>query len=172
MVSIGDESFKKEVFQSHSEIIELLNSAHHASQKNAIDPMEKAITEAMETNNKSTTVPLDLIKEYPLSKALLAMTRLMDAGTRAQMGRAARAFAVANRVDEPFTAVLDSETLRRRLRKEKKADESRARPIIIDKFSHVGGAAGMAPKTLRAANELSEFEEGGLVDDLIPGAAE
>jgi Ca2+-transporting ATPase len=78
MVSIGDESFKKEVFQSHTEILELLNSAHHASPKDAIDPMEKAITEAMETNVKSTTVPLDLIKEYPLSKALLAMTRLME----------------------------------------------------------------------------------------------
>ncbi len=113
-----------------------------------------------------------MVRGHEVASLQAAMTRLMDADTRAQMGRAARAFAVANRVDEPFTAVLDSETLRRRLRKKKRADESRARPIIIDKFSHVGGAAGMAPKTLRAANELSEFEDGGLVDDLIPGAAE
>jgi glycosyltransferase involved in cell wall biosynthesis len=46
---------------------------------------------------------------------LEAMTALMDSETRARMGRNARAFIEANRVDEPFSAVLDSESYRRRL---------------------------------------------------------
>jgi glycosyltransferase involved in cell wall biosynthesis len=50
-----------------------------------------------------------------------AMARLMDAETRLHMGRMARAFAEANRVDEPFTAVLDSEAYRRRLLEERNA---------------------------------------------------
>jgi len=48
-----------------------------------------------------------------------AMMRLMDGPIRFQMGRMARAFAEANRVDEPFTAILDSETYRRRLQAQK-----------------------------------------------------
>jgi glycosyltransferase involved in cell wall biosynthesis len=44
-----------------------------------------------------------------------AMVLLMDPETRARMGRNARAFVEQNRVDEPFTAVLDSEAYRRRL---------------------------------------------------------
>ena len=44
-----------------------------------------------------------------------AMDRLMDPDLRARMGRAARAFCVENRVDEPFTAVFDSELYRRRV---------------------------------------------------------
>jgi 16S rRNA C1402 (ribose-2'-O) methylase RsmI len=44
-----------------------------------------------------------------------AMVSLIDAPTRLQMGRMARAFAEANRVEEPFTAILDSEAYRRRL---------------------------------------------------------
>lgn len=39
------------------------------------------------------------------------------------MGQAARIFAETNRVDEPFTAVLDSEAYRRQLRKRKRAQE-------------------------------------------------
>jgi glycosyltransferase involved in cell wall biosynthesis len=48
-----------------------------------------------------------------------AMTRLMDRSTRLEMGRMARAFAEANRVEEPFSAILDSEAYRRRLLEEK-----------------------------------------------------
>ena len=50
-----------------------------------------------------------------------AMLRLMDGSLRIEMGRAARAYAEVNRVDEPFTAVLDSEAYRRQLRKKKRA---------------------------------------------------
>ena len=45
-----------------------------------------------------------------------AMVSLMDEPTRVRMGRMARTFAEANRVEEPFTAILDSEAHRRRLR--------------------------------------------------------
>jgi len=44
-----------------------------------------------------------------------AMRVLMDEPTRVRMGQMARTFAEANRVDEPFTAILDSDAYRRRL---------------------------------------------------------
>ena len=47
-----------------------------------------------------------------------AMVMLMDEPTRLRMGQLARTFAEANRVDEPFTAILDSETHRRRLQEQ------------------------------------------------------
>ncbi len=49
-----------------------------------------------------------------------AMRSLMNHGVRQKMGKNARAFAVANRVDEPFTAILDSDALRRRQKKDEK----------------------------------------------------
>lgn len=52
---------------------------------------------------------------------LEAMTELMDPATRARMGQNARRFAEKNRVDEPFTAIFDSEEYRRRVRAAKKA---------------------------------------------------
>jgi glycosyltransferase involved in cell wall biosynthesis len=45
-----------------------------------------------------------------------AMRVLMDEPTRFRMGRMARKFAETNRMDEPFSAILDSEAHRRRLR--------------------------------------------------------
>jgi glycosyltransferase involved in cell wall biosynthesis len=44
-----------------------------------------------------------------------AMVTLMDAPTRVRMGQMARSFAEINKVEEPFTAILDSEAYRRRL---------------------------------------------------------
>ncbi len=49
-----------------------------------------------------------------------AMTTLMDPITRSKMGLAAREFAESNRVDEPFTAVLDSENYRRHAKQKKR----------------------------------------------------
>lgn len=68
-----------------------------------------------------------------------AMTALMDPELRARMGRNARAFAVANRVDAPFTAILDSEAYRRRLAEERqRADapvlELLRRPADLDEL--------------------------------------
>lgn len=53
-----------------------------------------------------------------------AMAALMDPELRAHLGRNARAFAVANRVDAPFTAILDSEAYRRRLAEERLRPEA------------------------------------------------
>lgn len=44
-----------------------------------------------------------------------AMLALMDPALRARMGRSARAFAEAHRVDAPFSAIFDAEAHRRRL---------------------------------------------------------
>lgn len=44
-----------------------------------------------------------------------AMLTMMDGPARCSMGEMARRFAEANRVDEPFTAILDSEAYRARL---------------------------------------------------------
>jgi glycosyltransferase involved in cell wall biosynthesis len=51
-----------------------------------------------------------------LSDAMLA---LMDEPTRLKMGQMARSFSEANRVDEPFMAILDSDAYRLRLKEEK-----------------------------------------------------
>jgi glycosyltransferase involved in cell wall biosynthesis len=54
------------------------------------------------------------------AQALLgAMRRLMDDATRERMGQAARAFAEENDVREPFSAILDSKSYRKRRRSEK-----------------------------------------------------
>ena len=59
-----------------------------------------------------------------------AMNRLMDPELRTRMGLAARAFSELNRVDEPFTAVFDSESYRRRAADAKDAVASVSRRSI------------------------------------------
>jgi glycosyltransferase involved in cell wall biosynthesis len=56
-----------------------------------------------------------------------AMLALMNPATRSRMGQMARTFAVANRVDEPFTAILDSDAYRRRIEERKSA----AQPDVL-----------------------------------------
>jgi glycosyltransferase involved in cell wall biosynthesis len=52
------------------------------------------------------------------SRALsMAMRQLMNPEFRQRLGTAARQFAVDNRIDEPFTAILDADRYRRRLRR-------------------------------------------------------
>jgi Ca2+-transporting ATPase len=55
---------------------EVLSSAMKASSENPVDPMEKAIHEAS-TGTTSGKSPLRLIREYPLSADLLAMSRIV-----------------------------------------------------------------------------------------------
>lgn len=66
-----------------------------------------------------------------------AMAALMDPELRARMGRNARAFAVANRVDAPFTAILDADAHRRRIAQQRQAQAGGAQvfelqPALID----------------------------------------
>ena len=51
------------------------------------------------------------------------MRSLMDEPARRKMGEMARAFAEINRVDEPFTAILDSDEHRRRLQERENAGQ-------------------------------------------------
>ncbi len=73
-----DTLIEKKNFSQHSERIhEILKISFLASSKNTIDPMEKAI----ENSYKNFVIPnphdFTLLKEYPLSKDLLAMTRVL-----------------------------------------------------------------------------------------------
>lgn len=78
MVYNGNETFSKNEFLDHKDhIAELLNFAHQASQENSIDPMEKALKSANQLLNKNLDASLQLLKEYPLTKSLLAMTRVL-----------------------------------------------------------------------------------------------
>ncbi len=61
-----------------------------------------------------------------------AMFDLMDESTRREMGTAARQFAEEQRIDEPFTAILDSDGYRRRARKEREERQlEELRPVIV-----------------------------------------
>ncbi len=74
---LNDKIYYKTDFTSSEEKIKgLLTVLNHASQKNSIDPMEKAISIEYE-KIKTSKNQLKLIKEYPLSKELLAMTRVL-----------------------------------------------------------------------------------------------
>jgi glycosyltransferase involved in cell wall biosynthesis len=55
------------------------------------------------------------IKGRSVQELCDAMLALMDEPTRSRIAQTARSFAEANKVDEPFTAILDSEAYRRRL---------------------------------------------------------
>ncbi len=70
------------------------------------------------------------------SELTTAMERLMDPTLRARMGQAARAFCEAYRVDDPFTAVFDSESYRRRVAEARAASlpDSRYVPITTQVF--------------------------------------
>lgn len=68
-----------------------------------------------------------------------AMAMLMDPELRARMGRCARVYVEANRVDAPFSAILDSDAYRRRLAQERRAAqpgspvlELRREPLDLD----------------------------------------
>lgn len=68
--------FQKVDFQKNrSQLQELLKIAFYASQKNTVDPMEKAIETCYQTYTENELPHCELIKEYPLSKNLFAMTR-------------------------------------------------------------------------------------------------
>ena len=61
-----------------------------------------------------------MVKGHDSAALAAALRTLMDEATRLQMGRAAREFTVANRVDEPYSAILDSERYRQAAKRAKK----------------------------------------------------
>jgi glycosyltransferase involved in cell wall biosynthesis len=77
-----------------------------------------------------------MVRGNDVRALFLAMRQLADAPTRQRMGAAARRFAEDNRVDQPFTAILDADAYRRRLRRLRRATGA--------------GAAGAAPVVTEA----------------------
>lgn len=74
----GTEIFFKQNFHARPESIsELIRVAHRASPSGSIDPMEKAISRTRELLSEIENEQL-LLKEYPLSPELLAMTRVLE----------------------------------------------------------------------------------------------
>ncbi|PKP13383.1 MAG: ATPase [Bacteroidetes bacterium HGW-Bacteroidetes-3] len=72
-----DTLFHKSKFQeATNNIQELLKVAFYASQKNTVDPMEKAIGVCFEKYASEENVTCEFVKEYPLSNSLFAMTRV------------------------------------------------------------------------------------------------
>ena len=53
------------------------------------------------------------------------MRRLSDPAVRASMATNARRYTVENGIDEPFSAILDSDTYRRRVKRRKKLEKKR-----------------------------------------------
>ena len=75
----GKELFLKSVFvENQYKIIELITTANFASQKKSIDPMEKALWKTFQNLNLKGDSNYNLIREYPLSKDLFAMTRVHE----------------------------------------------------------------------------------------------
>jgi Ca2+-transporting ATPase len=73
-----DTLFHKSKFQENANSIQdLLKVAFYASQNNTIDPMEKAIGVCFEKYTANENVTFELLKEYPLSNNLFAMTRVL-----------------------------------------------------------------------------------------------
>jgi len=68
---------KSKFQETANNIQELLKVAFYASQKNTIDPMEKAISVCFEKYAAKENVAYELVKEYPLSNNLFAMTRVL-----------------------------------------------------------------------------------------------
>ncbi|MFZ2284721.1 MAG: cation-translocating P-type ATPase [Lutibacter sp.] len=70
--------FHKSKFQENANNIQdILKVAFYASQKNTVDPMEKAIGICFEKYAAKENTAFELLKEYPLSNSLFAMTRVL-----------------------------------------------------------------------------------------------
>lgn len=71
--------YHKSNFKDNKELLQdLITSAFRASQNDSIDPMEKAIVNAYREIVTEKNHSEKLIKEYPLSKQLFAMTRVLE----------------------------------------------------------------------------------------------
>jgi glycosyltransferase involved in cell wall biosynthesis len=71
------------------------------------------------------------VKGRSVQELRAAMQTLMNESARAEMGQMASRFAEANRVDEPFTAILDSEAYRQQLQAKKEATQHRPLELMF-----------------------------------------
>jgi Ca2+-transporting ATPase len=75
----GKDLFKSADFlKQKTQLGHLILTAHRASQKDSIDPMEKAISKTHADVAEENISNHKLIKEYALSRELLAMTRVVE----------------------------------------------------------------------------------------------
>lgn len=76
-LSCNSKQFRKPDFKENKvQLQQLIISAFHASQNDSIDPMEKAIVNSFQEIAVEIPPVEELIKEYPISKQLFAMTRV------------------------------------------------------------------------------------------------
>jgi Ca2+-transporting ATPase len=64
--------------ENNGRISEIISKAHYASQTGSVDPMEIAIRHAHERFTSKNKSEYRLIKEYPLTRELFAMTRVVE----------------------------------------------------------------------------------------------
>ncbi|MBP7809141.1 MAG: cation-translocating P-type ATPase [Bacteroidia bacterium] len=75
----GKDLFKSSDFlKQKNQLSHLILTAHRASQKDSIDPMEKAISKTHADVAEENISNHKLLKEYALSRELLAMTRVVE----------------------------------------------------------------------------------------------
>lgn len=75
----GNEIIAKDVFpERRKQIAELLDVVHFASTEDSIDPMEKAFHLAHQEHASTKKTDIKLVKQYPLTKKLFAMTRVHE----------------------------------------------------------------------------------------------
>jgi len=72
-----DTFLKNSFLENKNLILEIINYARLASQEDPIDPMEKAFHKTHQLLNEHSNDTYKLLKEYSLSKSLLAMTRVL-----------------------------------------------------------------------------------------------
>lgn len=78
-----------------------------------------------------------MVRGRDVSALADAMRRLLDAGLRARMGAAARAFVEDNRLERPFSAILDAAGYRQRLKASRSLDRAAAaatEPESVDDY--------------------------------------
>lgn len=73
---VNAKTYQRSSFEKNNEIINgLIDDLYHASAKDSVDPMEKAIISDYQ-KHVATETQITFLKEYPLSKELFAMTRV------------------------------------------------------------------------------------------------
>lgn len=73
---------KTDFIDNKSEIFNIIETAHLASAIRSIDPMEKALHSLRSIKDFASVDDIQLIKEYPLSRHLLAMTNVWSNGKK------------------------------------------------------------------------------------------
>ena len=80
-VFTGSDNVSKDLFMSSKPALDILHAAFLATHPESVDPMEKAIIRAVSLSENTLSGHV-LLKEYPFSHELLAMSRLYSVGDK------------------------------------------------------------------------------------------